>query len=125
MTKVNASVLMDIFNELVLDTDAQDLMLKQFSEFNYKFEPNADPDLWVTLVKEEIYEFMDELLTFGFSTNLLKEYCDIIYTIVGTISLMGDTKFIETDNPEKLKLELWSLKAQIKEVTNVAWLVRL
>lgn len=79
-------------------------------EFHEKFGLAVDQpfsqellDLRVTLIKEEVKEFLEAFRDFstnptkGCEEHLLKEICDVIYVILGTLVSFGDTRSYVTD----------------------------
>lgn len=57
---------------------------KLVAEFQQKFETSSDPALWVKLIKEELVEANEA------AAHLLKEYCDVFYTVAGLVNHVGE-----------------------------------
>jgi predicted HAD superfamily Cof-like phosphohydrolase len=72
-------------------------------EFMDKFGSDRNPDLWVKLVEEEAKEVREAL------TNLVKESCDLIYTMTGLFIACGE-------DPEKVQ---WYLDRNIEIMRTV------
>ena len=84
----------------------------QLNEFNDTFEPSDDPAMWYKLIQEEAVEWLEEYVIEGFTPNLLKEYCDILYVIEGFSRLfednVGKVEGITNEQNETLLLILWA-----------------
>lgn len=94
-----------IMDELVTSVDGQNKIIAWQEEFRNTFETSKDPVLWVKLIAEEAYEFMEELFLFGRSDNLLKEYCDVIYVTEGLIANSIDRSFLQIDQKTHCRLD--------------------
>lgn len=61
-----------------------DEMCKMVQEFQDKFETPNEPEFWIGLVKEELNETKEA------AAHLLKEVCDIGYTVAGLVNHVGE-----------------------------------
>jgi hypothetical protein len=96
-------------------------MIWDVAEFNSKFEIKTDIDLQSKLVCEEVFEWMEELLNYGMTTNLMKETIDILYVLEGlAVMLMNEEKTeFEVYNEEKLRKAIAYINDTISNVANL------
>jgi len=73
----------DAFNVMIPCLTTQADITEDLEEFSDTFTTSKNPALWLDLIAEETFEFMEELHNNGVTPNLIKEYSDILYVIEG------------------------------------------
>lgn len=68
-------------------------------QFNRTFEVGQNRPLYLTLLQEETYEFMEEFVLHGATQNLLKETADVLYVLEGLLGMIED-EIIPDDLPK-------------------------
>jgi NTP pyrophosphatase (non-canonical NTP hydrolase) len=59
-------------------------------EFHKTYEVKKNIPLYVDLLAEEAYEFMEEIVKHGITPNLLKETADVIYILEGLLAMIEE-----------------------------------
>jgi NTP pyrophosphatase (non-canonical NTP hydrolase) len=59
-------------------------------EFHKTYEVEKNIPLYVDLLVEEAYEFMEEIVKHGITPNLLKETADVIYILEGLLAMIEE-----------------------------------
>ena len=95
---MNTSILTNmIMNNLMPSVEGQVIIKDSVYEFANTFDTPNDPELWYSLVVEEVFEFYEEFVLNGVTPNLLKEYADVLYVIAGFIRLEDTTDYAVND----------------------------
>jgi hypothetical protein len=84
-----------MMDDLVPSVAAQEEITTLVKEFRETFSTFTDPALWVNLIAEEVYEFIEEVNCQGRSRNSLKEYCDVLYVLEGLLANSTNRTFFE------------------------------
>ena len=75
-------------------------------EFNNAFEVKENIPLYIDLLAEEVYEFMEQLVVQGARSNLLKEAVDVCYILEGMIAMCPDEELPDNIDHDRLDLIL-------------------
>lgn len=71
--------------------------------FNKAFEIKPNRPLYVKLIAEETYEFVEELVLGGVGPELLKELSDILYVLEGLLDMIEDEELPDDIDQDELQ----------------------
>ena len=111
---------MAVFDFLVPDLKVQRELLRMRKEFEEVFGTPKSYALSVDLVEEELSEFIEELANNGVNENLIKEYSDVIYVVIGLLSNLEAVEM--KDSTHYWIQSAWEENAKVaNRVASVAW----
>lgn len=85
-------------------------------EFNQTFDIPVNRPLYVDLIREETFEFIEELIDNGVSPALLKELSDVVYVLEGLLGMIEDEELPDDIDQDDLFIILEEIKRKVVPV---------
>ena len=94
-----------LWDHMMPNVQGQTEICQQLMTFTEIFDTPHNADLWLKLVVEEVTEFQEEFLLEGITSNLLKEFSDVLYVMQGLLLLEDYEGMVAFDKTEQEKLD--------------------